>query len=517
MREPVIVVGAGFGGLSAAVELARRGESVVVYEREPVVGGKARSVEVGGVAIDVGPTVLTMRWVFDEMFRGCGRSLDDAVDLAPLPVVARHHFVDGSVLDLFTDVDATAAAIEAFAGAGEATAYRRFAKYGGEIARIVEEPFLRSERPSVGSLVVGTSRIGWSALAKIDAHRSMWRAICSFFRDPRLRALFARYATYVGSSPFETPATLNLVAHVEREGVATVAGGISRLALAIAELARSLGVRIVTEAAVREVVVEAGRATGVIVEREGQREAVAARAVVLNADVATIAAGAFGARAASVVQSPKRNRRSLSALTWAMTTKVTGFDLAHHSVFFSDDYEAEHRALFEERALPDHPTIYVCAADRAPGATPERSGGRGAGAERLFIIANAPARFDGTSLSNKEIERCERTILARLSKAGLVLAPTATVVSTPTTFERMAPHTGGAIYGDACHGALAPLSRQSARTKLAGLYLAGGSIHPGPGVPMAALSGRSAATSLVEDLASTRTSPRAATGGFTSM
>jgi 1-hydroxycarotenoid 3,4-desaturase len=512
-RSHVVVVGGGFGGLASAVELARRGVRVTLLERETTVGGKARAVDVAGRLIDVGPTVLTMRWVFDEMFADCNRRLDEFVALATPEVVARHEFADGTTLDLFTDVEANADAIRRFAGPGEANAYRRFAAYGADIAQTVEQPFLRSSRPTMTSLLLGSSRIGLSSLARIDAHRSMWQAICRFFADPRLRALFARYATYVGSSPFEAPATLNLIAHVEREGVTVVGGGLSRLAHAISELARTLGVEILAETTARDFVVEDGRVAGVVAEhRDGQRVLLRSQAVVVNADIASIGAGALGSIAASAVAAPPEPRRSLSALTWAITARVSGFDLAHHTVFFSNDYPREHHALFELRRLPEAPTFYVCAQDRSP------LGGRDDDEEkeRLFIIANAPAIADTLPLSPEEIERCERTMLARLSQAGLRLDGATKVVSTPTTFERLAPGTGGAIYGEVSHGMLSPLARPGAQTKLAGLFVTGGSVHPGAGVPMAALGGRVAAHAVTSYLASTLRSHRAGTGGSTS-
>ncbi len=508
MRAPVVVVGAGFGGLAAALSLRSAGEEVVVVERALAPGGKARSVVVGGRPIDVGPTVLTMRWVFDELFAAAGRVLDRAVRIEPAEVVARHAFADGSTLDLFVDVARSAEAIAAVAGAREADAYVRFAAHCEAIADIVREPFLRSERPSIASLA--TSGVGLGALTKIDAHRSMWRALRSFFRDPRLLMLFARYATYVGSSPFETPATLNLVAHVEREGVGLVEGGISALARALADLASDLGVRFRYGCAAREVVVEGGRASGVVVDEAGERDFIEARAVVANVDAATIARGVLGRAAAGAVPRPSEDRRSLSALTWAIDAQVGGFPLVRHSVFFPDDYAAEHDALFGARRLPADPTVYVCAQDRdasASGGPPNRDG------ERLFVIVNAPAVADGAPLEHEEIQRCERTMLERLHRAGLHLTPRAMTVATPATFEQLAPGTGGAIYGEACHGPFAPLSRPGSRTKLPGLYLAGGSAHPGPGVPMAALSGRIAAKAVSADLASTRPSRAWVTAG----
>ena len=184
----------------------------------------------------------------------------------------------------------------------------------------------------------------------------------------------------------------------------------------------------------------------------------------------------------------------------------------HHNVFFSDDYPAEFEALFGRRELAADPTVYVCAQDRAADEMrpPE-------GDERLFVIVNAPATADTAPVTNEEVERCERAMFSRLSKAGLRITPRAMVVATPTSFERLAPSTGGAIYGEASHGPFSALSRPGSKTKIPGLYLAGGSVHPGPGVPMAALSGRTAARAVLSDLASTRRSRPVVTVGSTSM
>jgi len=507
-----VVIGAGFGGLAAAVELASRGEPVVVVERELVPGGKARTIDVGGRAIDVGPTVLTMRWVFDAMFAAAGRRLSDAVTLTPASVIARHAWGDGTTLDLYSDLERSVAAIAAFVGDREAEAYRRFAAQGEATAAVVRGPFLESERPSIAALIGNGARLGLRSLARVDAHRTMWRALSSTFADPRLRALFARYATYVGSSPFEAPATLNLIAHVEREGVSIVEGGMARLAHAVAELARDLGVTFRFGSRVREVLQENGRVSGVVLEGPGTaRDVLAASAVIANADISTLASGALGEAARAAASAPRPARRSLSAITWAIVGATSGFPLAHHNVFFSDDYPAEFEALFGQRRLAADPTVYVCAQDRAGGdeAAP-------AGEERLFVIVNAPANADTAPLTSEEVERCERAMFSRLSRAGLRITPRAMVVTTPTSFERLAPGTGGAIYGEASHGPFSALSRPASRTKLPGLFLAGGSVHPGPGVPMAALSGRTAARAVLRDLASMRRSRPLAMVGSTS-
>ncbi|MCA9637043.1 MAG: NAD(P)-binding protein, partial [Myxococcales bacterium] len=223
--QRALIVGGGLGGLAAAIELGRRGLEVMVLERAPKVGGKMREVVIDGRGIDSGPTVLTMRGIFDELFEAAGERLDDHLTLDPMTVLARHAWEEGGRLDLFADHERSAEAIGRFASAADARGYRRFCEHTRRIFEVVEGPFIASSRPTLGSLVAAVGWRGILGIADVDAHRTMWRALGAFFRDPRLRQLFGRYATYYGSSPFAAPATLNLIAHVEQRGVWTVRGG----------------------------------------------------------------------------------------------------------------------------------------------------------------------------------------------------------------------------------------------------------------------------------------------------
>lgn len=507
-RSPrVIVIGGGAGGLAAAVDCARRGAEVVVLERAAEVGGKIRQEKVAGGAIDAGPTVLTMRWVFERLFAEAGASLAERVPMRPLRVLARHAWEDGSRLDLFAEREASAAAIARFASARDADGYLAFCRHTEAIYQKVEGPFIRDARPTLASLVGSLGLRGLPRVLGIDFHRTMWKAIGQFFVDPRLRQLFARYATYYGSSPFEAPATLNLIAHVEQAGVWAPTGGMAALAREVAALAREAGAEVRCGAHVAAIEAAGGRARAV---RLASGEVLAADAVIFAGDVGALATGLLGPAAASAVKAPGPERRSLSALTWCLRGEVRGLEPAYHNVVFARDYAEEFAALGRGE-LPREPTIYVCAPDRLEGPAPE-------GGERLFVLVNAPPRGGEGRLSAREIDACERATFQRFERCGMSVTPSpgATTRTTPDDFAARFPGTGGAIYGAATRSWTDALSRLTARTRLAGLYLAGGSVHPGAGVPMATLSGRFAAASACEDLASTGLSLRAATSGGTS-
>ncbi|NCY24944.1 MAG: FAD-dependent oxidoreductase, partial [Alphaproteobacteria bacterium] len=222
----ILVVGAGVAGLTAAADLARRGADVTILERAASHGGKMRHVMVDGRGIDGGPTVFTMRWIFEGLFADAGASVQ---------------------------------AIGDFAGAADARGYRDFCTRAAAIYRTLEGSFIGAEKPSQLDLVrrVGLSRLG--ELWRTAPFRSMWSALGDHFSDPRLRQLFGRYATYVGASPWFAPATLMLVAHVEQDGVWLVRGGMRAVADALRGLAERQGASLRCGADVTRIIIEGGR------------------------------------------------------------------------------------------------------------------------------------------------------------------------------------------------------------------------------------------------------------------
>jgi 1-hydroxycarotenoid 3,4-desaturase len=506
----VVVIGAGIGGLVTALDLARQGVEVIVVEKADRPGGKLREIAVGDARIDGGPTIFTMAWVFEELFADAGANLSDYLTMERAEILARHAWSETERLDLYADVERSADAVAQLAGPEEARRFREFSAHAKRVFDTLEVPFLRSSRPNPISLAtrVGLGRFG--QLMQIKPYTSMWRLLHNYFQDPRLHSLFGRFPTYVGASPLQAPATFILMAQVEQNGIWLVDGGMYQITNAVTRLAEKHGVSLQYGAEAAEIHVEQGRAAAVSLA-SGER--LTADAIVLNADVASLAAGLFGEAVSRATAPVPLADRSLALMAWTIKARTEGFPLVRHSYFYSDDYAAEFRDVFERHRLPEGPTVYVCAQDRN-----DRDGTGPDGPERLLCLTYAPPTGDTHTFDAAEIEQCEERTFSRLAQLGLQVhrQPETTVLTTPDKFNRAFPATGGAVYGRAAHGWRSSFIRPASRSKVPGLYLAGGSAHPGPGVPMAAISGRLAAATLIGDLASTSRSRGMVTLGGTS-
>jgi 1-hydroxycarotenoid 3,4-desaturase len=486
---PVVVIGAGIGGLVAALLLAARGRPVLVLERAAGPGGKLGAVELDGVAIGAGPALLSLRPVFDAVFADAGARLEERLALTPQPLLGRHLWADGARLDLPAEEEAAAAAIGEFAGAAAVAGYRAFRTRARRIHDALEQPFLNAQRPGAWQLATQGAMRG---LLGASPFTTLWQALGEHFPDPRLRQVFARLATYVGTSPLQAPATLMLVAHVEMQGLWAIGGGMPRLAAALAALAAERGAAFRYGAEVREITLAGGRAGGV---RLADGEAIGAAAVVLNADPAALAAGRFGAGAARAVEALAPEKRSFSAITWALHAELAGAAPAMQTILHAADPTAEYAEIGYRGRLASEPTITLVAQDRAEGAPAP------VGRERLLAMVNAPARADIRALPEDAVARCEAQVFDRLARAGIGIARETAAMRrmTPADFDRLYPGSGGALYGPAVQGWQAAFSRPGARTKLPGLFLAGAGAHPGAGVAMAAISGRLAAARVIEE------------------
>ncbi len=491
VKTRVSVIGSGIGGLTAAIDLARAGCDVDVFERGPKPGGKIRQLEVNGIAMDAGPTVFTMRWVFEELFKDAGSKLSEELTLSRTNILARHAWEHGGRLDLFEDINESAEAIRKFSDGKNSEGYKAFCSQSKELYFALKDAFIAAEKPSPLDLV---SRVGltsfFGAMWETAPHRNLWHVLDKYFSDPRLKQLFARYSTYVGSSPLATPSILMLIAHVEQDGVWLLDGGMYSLARALKNLGERLGVRYHFNAHVNSINCSGGRVTGLCVDGS---EVAGFDAIVFNGDRSALADGLLGDQVVDAAPLMKPANRGLSAIIWCVRGVTSGMPLAYHNVFFSDNYPEEFKHVFNKRDIVESPTVYVCAQDRLAKKNPD-------GSERLLVLINAPADGDTIDITSGREEFFWERANRVLNNCGLKLTAEASerVMTSPSTFSDLYPGTGGSLYGQASHGIFSPFFRPSSVSPVEGLFLAGGSVHPGPGVPMAALSGRLAANSLLE-------------------
>ncbi len=465
----VVIIGAGVGGLTAAVRLATAGHRVVVHEQAATVGGKLGRYARDGFAFDTGPSLFTLPQVFADL----GLELD----LVPLDPVVRHVFPDGTVLDSSSDPDVFAARIAAAFGTGAAGDWQRLWRRAGRIWDASWRSVLRRTVDSPVSLAGLAWRLG--DLAAIAPGRSLRSLGRRHLRDPRLRMLLDRYATYTGADPRRSPAALAAVPYAELAfGGWYLRGGLGTLADALVARCADLGVEIVTNSTVTGIRTTGGRASGVTLADGAE---VPADVVVANVDALTVYR--------DLLPDPARlgqlADRSLAGFVLLLGVRGSTPSLAHHTVFFPADYDAEFDAVFgapgrRARPAPD-PTIFVTRADD-PSVHP-------AGHEAWFVLVNAPRH--GTAWSAVDWRRPQLAssyaahLLEVLAARGLDVRDRLQFceVRTPADLADATAAPGGAIYGTA-----GGLLRPANRGPVDGLFLVGGSTHPGGGLPMVTLS-----------------------------
>ncbi|MCF6445991.1 1-hydroxycarotenoid 3,4-desaturase CrtD [Nereida sp. MMG025] len=498
-QDPTLtVIGAGIGGLCAAIRLAHAGVRVTVLERASDVGGKMRTLPSAAGPVDAGPTVMTMAPVFERLFADVGETLSDHITLEPLSTLARHYWHDGGHLDLMADPEATAANIRDWGGAQAEADYRRFAANARALFEAFDAPMMGTPEPSQMALTLQVLRAP-HLIPKMAPWFTLAQSLHRQFRDKRLAQLFGRYATYVGGSPYQSPALLGLISHSEARGVWSVKGGMRQLAQALKSLAVAKGVIFQFDTAVTRIEIQSGTIRGVIA-KDGRR--FATDQVLFNGDPKALQDGVLGQTARQAVPQTAVQTRSLSAHVHAFAAEPKGPELAHHTVFFGRDSRTEFDPIAQGQ-MPRDPSLYICAQDHPRD-----------GLQRFEIIMNGPATTAGHT-TEREIEQCQTLVFETLAQFGLTFSPRPTpqTLTTPAMFGQLFPASNGSLYGQSPHGLTASLKRPTARTGLTGLYLTGGGTHPGAGIPMAALSGQHAAAAIMTDLALTSTSPKTAMHG----
>ena len=489
----VAVVGAGVGGLAAAIRLAAAGHEVTVLERLDTVGGKLAERRAAGFTWETGPSLLTLPAVFHELASVAGRRLEDVVDLVRLDPICRYRFDDGSTFDHRADLDDAVGAADALA-AGAGVEWRRFMAHAASVWSVAERTFFAG--PMASPLRLLRRMRSPRDLLAIDPLRTLHRRAEASFGDPRFVQWVDRYATYSGSSPFEAPATLSCIPAIEQHhGAWYVMGGLGRLADGLARLAEDVGVRIRTGAEVSGIVRQGDRVAGVALAGGDE---LGADAVIADVDALHLFR--------DLVDAPRGRRRAEAAprsssgfvLLLGVEGRTDG--LAHHNVAFSPDYQAEFDALFGSSDPVRDPTLYVAASSVTdPSQAPE-------GCENWFVLVNAPAFSTDAASEAGGVENAYRGygdhVLEVMAARGWDLS--GRIVHreeiTPVDIARRYRTPGGSIYGTSSNGPMAAFLRPGNRTPVPGLFLCGGSSHPGGGLPLVAISGRIAADLAIADL-----------------
>ena len=484
----VVVIGAGVGGLSAAIALAARGLEVQVLEAGERPGGKLGIAVIDGVEVDTGPSVLTLPDTLDATLRLAGTSLADELSLrAPSPAF-RYLYPDGVALDVHPQLEDTLASVQHTLGGEAAAELRAFLAHAARIWDAAAPHFVFGPAPSPGLLFNAGIR-GLASMIRIEPWSRMWTVIRRRVQSPHLRMLLARYATYNGSDVRRAPATLNCIAHVELAlGGYGVEGGMYEITRALVRAAERMGVQIRTGVRVERIRRSGGRITGV----DTSAGPITAPAVVANADAAFALGQLLGNSVPSAI--PEASMSGWTAILRARRRAGQDARVAH-TVVFPRDYMQEFADIFDRDRPPAEPTVYLCAQEACHG----RRGW--AEEEPVFVMANAPAEPADQARSPNVWAGLRDATLARVDAAGLRdHGDTLVWERTPSGLAAAFPGSRGSIYGAASNTPLAAFRRPPNRVRgIRGLYLASGSAHPGGGLPLCLLSGRAAAAALLED------------------
>ncbi len=486
----IIVIGGGIGGMAAAAELAIDGHSVTLLEKNTCLGGKLNQVDTGEFRFDTGPSLLTMPYLLDELFDRAELPQSERPEYIPLNPGCRYFWQNGTRFDASSDLPATLEQIRRIAPDDE-TGYVRFLGHSADLYEKTAETFLFNPLRGWSDL----KSLKLSDVFRINATKTVSGVVDRYVESPYLRQFFKRFTTYNGSSPFQAPATLNVIPFVElAQGGWYVKGGMYRIAETLETILKKYDVTIRTGCDVTQILTEDKAATGV---KTTDNQLLEADAVVANSDAHETYTRLLAEDVVSASVRKKQNRiePSCSGFVLLLGTDRKWDQLHHHNIFFSDDYRNEFEDIFTRKVLPDDPTIYV--ADTSFTDTEHAP----PGGSNLFVLINAPY-ITGKPDPEKSEEYANR-IIRMMEKRGLSNLSDHIrykQIIDPHDFYDWFRSNKGSIYGTSSNSKMAAFMRPRNRSPYVDrLYLCGGSTHPGGGIPLVLLSARHAVRALRED------------------
>ena len=488
----VAVVGAGIAGLSAAIRLAVAGKKVVVFEQNTYTGGKVTAFEKEGYRFDMGPSLFTLPHLVDELFELAGKNPRTYFNYHTHNEVCRYFWKDGSKLTMHPSIEENIAAVTAVFGSSEGEKLRDYfdnarKKYDLTAPFFLEKSLHRARTFTTPAVVKVLAEI-----PKLGLFSTLHEENEKVFNAPKLVQLFNRYATYNGSSPYQTPGIMQMITHLEHNlGTHFPVGGMHEISQSLTRLALDLGVQFELNTKVEELTIENNEITGLLANGKPWR----VDQLVCNTDVKH----AYQYLMPKGVKRPKKTlaqEPSSSALIfyWGLTAQFPEMDL--HNIIFSEDYKTEFDHIQLNGPFWEDPTVYIHISNRLePADAPE-------GKDCWFVMVNTP--YDQGQNWDVIVPLVREKVLERISHTlGTPVEPLIEVeeVLRPEDIERRTSSIGGALYGTSSNDRMAAFLRHSNKSNsVKGLYFCGGSAHPGGGVPLCLLSGKIAAEWLIEEV-----------------
>lgn len=482
LSKKAFIIGAGIAGIATAIRLAVKGYSVEVFEANSHPGGKLSEFEKDGFRFDAGPSLLTMPQYIDELFELAGRKPSDYFNYQKLDVLCNYFYEDGSRLTAYANEDRFAN--EVITATGEApSAIKKYSDNSRNIYNITSHVFLERSLHQLKTYLRRDTLKSIFRLGQIDATRTMHVANKSFFKDERIVQFYDRFATYNGSNPYQAPATLNVIPHIEQHfGAYFPAGGMYSITTSLVKLAEELGVKFHYNSPVEEIVLDRRKAKCIKVKGE----LIEADVIVSNMDVWFTYHKLLKEYPNLYPKKTLAQERSSSALIfyWGVSKQFPQLEL--HNIFFSADYEKEFNHIWQQKDIYHDPTVYINISSKfKPDDAPE-------GCENWFVMINVSANTgqDWDVL----IANARRNILNKLSKnlgediSRFIISES---ILDPRGIEGRTSSYQGSIYGTSSNSRFAAFLRHANKSsKISNLYFCGGSVHPGGGIPLCLLSAK---------------------------
>ncbi|MFB9860006.1 phytoene desaturase family protein [Salinicoccus siamensis] len=487
-QKSVLVIGGGLGGLSAAISLAQNGYNVSLYEKNDHLGGKVNRLEQDGFGFDLGPSILTMPKVFETLFTRSGKKMADYVPTIKIDHQWRSFFPDGNIIDLYEDLKDMQDKNPSLSDK-DIEQYKNLLAYSRRLYDTTENSYFKGVDDKKDIMQYQGLM---STLKGFDLFSTIYQGIDRRIGNDQLKDMLSYFIKYVGSSPYDAPAVLNMMIYMQHDqGVWYVPGGLGNLAKGLVKLAEEIGVTFHTGSQITMLRHQDGKIIGAALEDGTDLQA---DYYVSNMEVIPTYEKLIGGNQDYVKKIKKKFEPASSGLIMHLGVKKSYPQLAHHNFFFAEDMKKQMNKIFQCHELPDDPVIYLVNVNKTdPNQAPP-------GHENLKVLPHIPYIQD-KPFTAEDYERFAEQTLIKLERMGLKDLRQNIVtkdVWTPEDIERVYGSDRGAIYGtlsDRKKNKGFKHPKQSPHYD--NLYFVGGTVNPGGGMPMVTLSGQHVSDKIV--------------------